>query len=149
MTIKMKKIIFFSSLLITLILCSCKREDDINVIFDGKTWYINGVTVNNKDANQEDMTKLYQSGKDYYRIAFSSNTFIATMSEGIVFTGKWSANGKTQEVSMSIDDKPSAATTLDNTIISLIEKTKSYEGDSHVLLLKKDKNNFIRMCEKR
>lgn len=144
----MKNILYILTLVIVA-LTSCTREDDINEIFLNKCWYINGICKEGKEATKEDLETLFHSGKNCYRIIFNDGTFIATLSPQNVITGAWSADGKKQTIHLYNVDATSSSSTLDNRIIEIIQKANSYEGDANVLLIKKDKNNFIRMCEKR
>ncbi|MBO4664819.1 MAG: DUF4847 family protein [Bacteroidaceae bacterium] len=144
----MKTILYILSL-VMVVLTSCTREDDINEIFLSKCWYINGIRHDGKEAEKEDMQAIFQNGQDCYRIVFNDGTFIATLSPTKVVTGRWSADGKKQALHFYNVDAPSNLSTLDNEFVEIIQKATSYEGDSNVLLIKKDRNNFIRMCEKR
>lgn len=50
----MKRIKFILYLTLTLLaVASCKNEDDVEEIFTGKTWYMNGLVINGITSSEE------------------------------------------------------------------------------------------------
>lgn len=125
--------------------CSCSQEDDLTEIFVGKTWYMLGGELNGSALNGANVSQFYNSGSSAYTIAFQTTTFTGTLSGGSTFSGTWTANGKTHSLSLNIKQSPSNLSTFDHDVFAVIKNLKYYEGDSQVLNLHEDKENFIRL----
>lgn len=124
------------------LLCSCSREDDINEIFIGKTWYMNAATVNGMKWNSEIKT-FYEEGNDAYKISFSSNTFQATLSKGQTFYGTWEADGKSQTLSLKISSPQSSLNNNDRMLYNILKNTKNYKSGADFMHIIQDGNNKI------
>ncbi|MDE5999961.1 MAG: hypothetical protein K2H04_07855, partial [Bacteroidaceae bacterium] len=71
------------SLGLALLTCTaCENEDDINEIFVGKTWYMNGGTIGGKKLNSDIRNFYTDSGTNAYYITFSSQTFKGMLTNG-------------------------------------------------------------------
>jgi len=137
------------SLLISLVLfSSCSREDDIEEIFVGKTWYMVGGELNGQALNTE-VKSFYDSGKTCYLINFQANTFTGTLSSGTTFSGRWNVNAKTRALSLTISNDANPSIPFDRNIYSVLKKISYYEGDSNILILYQDRENFIRLNNER
>ena len=138
--------IYKSILYITLtllILSACDREDDIDEIFTGKTWYMNGARISGKKLNSEISNFYTAAGKNAYYISFSSKTFKGSLSEGADFSGTWSANGKKQTVKLNITSAPTLSNQFDKDIYKIISSITAYQSGSDFLWLKKNSDNYV------
>lgn len=122
---------------------SCNDEDDIDEIFVGKTWYMNGATVNGLRLNSEVKNFYTEAGAGAYFITFSNGTFNGMMSAGDPFSGTWEANGKKQTITLKIKNSPNVSTTFDRQIFSIITKSSSYSSGADFIKLKQDKQNEV------
>ena len=80
---------------------SCDTEDDINSIFVGNTWYVNGFTINGKSAGGDEIKTLYADANAFSIYFSSSNSFNGMLSTGCTISGNWVANGKNQTIAFS------------------------------------------------
>lgn len=128
---------------------SCNLEDDINELFINKTWYITGGRLNSQDLNTEVKNFYTDAGKGIYNILFQENTFVGTMANGHTFSGKWSVNPKTRDLSLNITSEPAVDSPFERNVYVVLKGTKYYEGDSNYLILYTDKNNYIRLSNER
>ena len=131
--------IFFSLLVFT----ACSKEDDIEEIFIGRTWYMNGATINGMKLNSDIKNFYTDSGERAYYISFSAGTFTGVLSEGVFFSCTWSANGKEQTILMDIKQKPNTQTIFDKQIFNIIFSAKSYNSGADFLSLKEDNQNLV------
>lgn len=131
--------IFFSFLVLT----ACSNEDDIEEIFIGRTWYMNGATINGMKLNSDIKNFYTDAGERAYYISFSAGTFTGVLSEGVFFSGTWSANGKEQTILMTIKQKPNTQTTFDKQIFNIISSASSYNSGADFLSLKEDSQNLV------
>lgn len=140
--IKLTKIICL--LAAVLAFSACEREDDIDIIFIGKTWYMNGGTFNGKGMNA-DVKNFYADGQNAaYCITFNSaNTFHGMLKAGIPFSGKWSVDGKKHKISMTFDAKPQTSDIFDLQIYNVLRNAESYESGGNYLFIKQDKDNVV------
>lgn len=146
----MKKCLHLFILLACAILpISCQMEDDINEIFIGKTWYMTGGRLNSQDLNKEVKNFYTEAGKEIYKIAFQDNTFIGTMANGHNFSGRWSVDPKTRDMSLYMTQEPAIDAPFERNVYVVLKGTKYYEGDSNYLILYTDKNNYIRLNNER
>lgn len=128
-----------------LFLSSCNKEDDITSIFQGKTWYITGATINGKSLDGDDLKSLYISEDSYYMV-FTANMFSGVLVKGSSFSGRWTADGKKQTLVFSnvssshVDDA-----VISQQIFNILRNVKTYSGDANVLQIQQDKMNFIRL----
>ena len=123
---------------------SCSKEDDIEEIFMGKTFYISGATVNGKALNDE-VKELYENLDSYY-ITFNETTFNGKLDSQCSFSGYWSANGKKKTLIMHIDKfENTSSSSLTDKLYGILQHVTSYSGDANVLSIKADDQNFIRL----
>lgn len=140
----MKKAFLFIYLLpLLLILTACNKEDDIEDIFVGKTWYMNGATINGLKLNGEISNFYTDAEESAYYITFFSQTFQGMLSAGTNFSGTWTANGKDQTITLTITHKPSNIPTFDRQIYNILSSTTSYQSGADFLQLKQDSHNFV------
>ena len=139
-----KKLFPLLSLALTLLtLTACSREDDIEEIFTGKTWYMNGAIINGMRLNS-DVTNFYtDAGEGAYYITFSGSTFNGELSDGNVFSGTWSANGKNQTITLQFTTSPNADTVFDQQLRSVLTSISNYSSGADFLQLKKDGHNVL------
>lgn len=136
-----KKLSFLLVLLTSITACS--NEDDIEDILVGRTWYMNGATINGMKLNSEIKNFYTDAGENAYFISFSAGTFTGVLSEGVHFSGTWSANGKKQTISMTVKKQPATQSTFDKQIYKIITSVTSYNSGADFLRLQEDKQNFI------
>lgn len=136
-------------LLILSSLSSCSQEDDIEEIFVGKTWYMDGATINGMRLNDEIKNFYTEAGEGAYYISFSSDTFQGVLSSGVTFSGKWSANGKKQSITFDITNKPNTTLTFDKQIYNIISAASSYTSGADFMHLSKDGNNILYLSSSR
>ena len=124
-------------------LTSCSQEDDIEEIFVGRTWYMNGATINGMKLNSDISNFYTDAGENAYFITFSSGTFKGVLSAGANFSGKWEADGKHQSITMTLDNKPTNMTTFDSNIYHILTGITSYQSGADFLQLKQDAQNIV------
>lgn len=122
---------------------SCNDEDDIEEIFIGKTWYMNGATVNGLRLNSEVKNFYTEANDGAYYITFSNGTFNGMMSAGDPFSGTWKADGKKQTITLDVKNAPNVSSTFDRQIYSIVKSTTSYSSGSDFMKLKADKQNEV------
>ncbi len=128
-----------------LFLTSCSQEDDLDEIFNGKTWYMNGGMINGMKLNSEVKT-FYSYGNDAYKVYFGAGVFQGSLSKGINFAGTWTANGKKQGITMTFTEKPSTSVPFDKQIANIIANATSYNSGAEFLEIRQDANNSIMLC---
>lgn len=144
----MKKIL---STLLTLIailtalplITACSNEDDIDEIFIGRTWYMNGATVNGKKLNSEIKNFYTPAGSKAYYITFSSGTFTGMMSEGKPFSGTWEADAGKQTLTLKLTKTADLDTPFDKQIYNIVANTTRYTSGADFLQLKQDNDNIV------
>ncbi len=137
-------------IILTLLVCTaCENEDDIDEIFVGKTWYMNGGTVSGKKLNSDIRNFYTDAGVNAYYITFSSQTFKGMLTSGDSFSGTWSANGKRQTIKLKMTETPTASTPFDKQIYYIIANATSYKSGADFLQLKKDGDNVLLMGNQR
>ena len=109
----------------------CGKEDDIDEIFIGNTWYVRSAMLNGTSLSQKEMNSLYDSDDSYW-IYFDQTTFSGK---------KKKKNGDisfhiTSEVNMN-------ANTTSRTIYTIIKNASYYKGDSNVLRIYMDKDSYV------
>ena len=132
-----------SLLLLVLTFSSCSLEDDLDEIFYGQTWYMNGATINGMKLNSDVKNFYTDTGTNAYYVSFSSNTFQGTLSAGVTFSGTWTADGKKHTIALTVTQKPNADTAFDKQIYNILSAVTSYESGAEFLLLKEDGDNQI------
>ena len=135
--------------LVLLAYTACDREDDIDEIFVGKTWYMNGATISGNKLNSDVRNFYTDAGTNAYYITFSSQTFKGMLTNGDSFSGTWSANGKKQTIKMKTTQTPTASTPFDKQIYYIITGATSYKSGADFLQLKKDGDNVLMLGNQR
>jgi hypothetical protein len=123
---------------------SCSKEDDLDEIFRGKTWYITGGCVGGKVLNTE-VKELYTHADSYY-ITFGETTFTGKLAADTFISGAWKANGKERTMSITVDEfsNPSG-NELSAQLHSILRMAHGYSGDANILSIEADAQNFIRL----
>ncbi len=135
-------LLLYSSLLP--LIFSCNKEDDTDSIFNGYTWYISGVTINNKSINGEDIKTIYKSPTTYYIHFNSDQTFTGKLSGSSSLSGSWEVQSKKREFSLTIINKENVnSITLDQNIFTILQNIRFYAGDTNNMCLKADNRNLI------
>lgn len=129
----------------TLIATSCENEDDISLIFEGKTWKITGGMINGNELNGEELRSLYTASNTFF-LVFNTYGFSGVLAEGSEISGTWKANGKNRQLTINITEaKGAESTTLSYNIYKVLSQATSYSGDQNILCLRQDKYNYIRI----
>lgn len=129
---------------------SCDKEDDIDDIFIGKTWYVTGATINGTSITGDDIKSLYVSPSSYMIYFSSDNTFNGILAAGSHISGSWNADGKKQKMSMSFAKSENVnVTTLSSNIYNVLKDATSYSGDVNNIQIKEDHKNFVRFTSNR
>ncbi|MBQ8336238.1 MAG: DUF4847 family protein [Bacteroidaceae bacterium] len=123
------------TLALPLLLTSCEREDDINAIFRGTTWYLTYI----KNGEKQSETKKR------YSINFVNDNFEAVMSGGARITGKWRADGASHSFGCSnIHVTGSVAgDSIAEKMYSILTNAKRYSGTTTWLQIIQDNNTFM------
>ncbi len=125
------------------IITGCDDGDDINELFIGKAWKITGATFNGKSINGDEVKELYLV-PDTYKLSFSSGTFNGILEASSSFKGIWSADGKSRNLTLTIQHQSGVETIrLSQQIFDIISHATKYGGDSNVMYIYKDNTNFI------
>lgn len=139
----MKQFTAILTLLLLVGFTSCTNEDDLEEIFVGKTWYMNGATINGKKLNNEIKNFYTQDGDAAYYISFASNTFQGALSAGVTFSGTWSADGKNQTISLNVTNKPETSSPFDAQIFHIISTAAEYSSGADFIQLNADSHNSV------
>lgn len=139
---KIQLILYLTTALLALTACS--QEDDIDEIFVGKTWYMNGIVINGTTSSEE--TQNFYKGTDAncYFITFSSDTFQGRLSSGVNFSGTWEADGKHQTIMLHLQQKPNPEFLFDKQLLNILASVKSYKSGAEFLHLNDNNQNTIR-----
>ena len=131
-----------------LIATSCENEDDVDEIFENKTWKITGATINGKVLSGEDLKRLYEVENTYYMV-FQQSAVQGCLSESASFAGSWRADGKRQtfrcEVRMANEEE--TLSVLDTQLFAILKNATRYSGDAHTLRIEMDGSNFLRLTK--
>ena len=137
-------------LLSVCLLASCDNEDDIDDIFVGKTWYVTGATINGTSISGDDIKSLYVSPSSYMIYFSSDNTFSGILAASSNISGKWTADGKKQKMTMTFSKAENVnSSTLSSNIYNILKDATSYSGDVNNIQIKEDKKNFVRFTNNR
>lgn len=144
-----RKFIIAPLLLSLLTLFSCNQEDDIETIFVGKTWYMNGATINHQKLNSDIKNFYTDAGDAAYYITFAQTTFKGALSHDVPFSGTWKADGKHQTITLEFSQKPATDIVFDKELEHILLGITSYESGADFLKLKKDGDNMILLGDSR
>jgi hypothetical protein len=138
----------FIYIALALSLAGCKNEDDIEAIFEGKTWYITSGYVQGQPLRGDNLKTLCQSPQTY-NISFSKENFTATLGPGITCSGRWQADGKSNTFSFNVAQETQPQSQLDRLLWSALKKTVRYSGDTNLIELYADEANRITLSIRR
>ncbi len=127
---------------------SCSDDgDDIEEIFQGKTWYVTGAKVNGLNINGQDLKQFYSNP---YYMKFTNNSVSGVLEQGSEFSGYWQADGESRTLKISINNYTEGnSTPLSKQVYDILRNTSTYAGDANVLYIKKNENNYIMLNTKR
>jgi hypothetical protein len=117
---------------------ACNTDDDIDAIFREQTWYLTYV----QDGN----VKRHPEHNKFYSIDFKNDNFTATMPNGAVIKGKWSADGDKSRSFNSynvVTEGSIKGDTIAERMYEIIKNAKNYGGDTNWLQIKQDKNRYM------
>lgn len=138
-------LLFVLFLFVSHVLISCDKEDDINSIFVGKTWYITGATINGSVINGEVLKELYASPSSYMIHFSSDNTFNGVLVAGSSIAGTWNANGKKNTFSFHFTKSNDVNnSSLSNNLFNILKNASLYNGDVNNVIIKEDNKNIVR-----
>lgn len=121
----------------------CSKEDDIDEIFIGNTWYVRSAMLNGTSLSQKEMNSLYDSDDSYW-IYFDQTTFSGKMDAPSSYSGTWSVDAKNGDISFHITSEVNMnANTTSRTIYTIIKNASYYKGDSNVLRIYMDKDSYV------
>lgn len=137
-----KSIFCLLLILSTLNVVSCDKNDDTITIFNEKRWKITGCTYNGVNINNESIKELYR--EPYYIEMFGNGVLTGKLSNNISIKGTWNAEGNSRSIHLFINPiEISNASFICNKIFEILNGVTKYEGDSNVIKLIKDRNNFL------
>ena len=76
------------ALIPSLLATSCQNEDDIDAIFNGKTWFITGGCINGTNITGEELKSIYANSNSFF-LTFSASTFGGVLVAGSNVSGTW------------------------------------------------------------
>ena len=121
---------------------SCEDEgDSLEEIIIDKKFKITGCVYNGVSVNDNEVRQLYTSP---YFLGFANTTFTAELVTGSNVSGEWSADGSRRSIIFKIKQKVGVEkTNLSRQVFEILENVKKYSGDSNVIVLYKDNDNFL------
>ena len=117
---------------------ACKKSDDIDKIFEGRTWYFANAII----QGQKVVSEFYQKDNTYI-LYFGKESLQGTLSTGASFTGTWKADGKEQTMEFVQLEPTAPLNELDNNIFNVLKKIVRYKGDENQIMLIADDQNLI------
>lgn len=129
---------------ITIVLAaSCNKEDDIDELFIGNTWYVRSAVLNGTSLSQKEMNSLYDSDDSYW-IYFDQMTFSGKMDAPSNFSGTWAVDAKNGKISFHVTSENNMnANNTSRTIYTIIKNASYYKGDSNVMRIYMDKDSYV------
>ena len=134
---------------LTAALVSCDRQDDIDEIFIGRTWYMNGGTINGMRMNAEIKNFFVEGQPSAYSITFAADKFTGMFRNTAPFSGKWAVDGKNHTITLTFDEKPNISSDFDHRVFNVLNKVTSYSSGATFLTLEQDRYNSIMFGNKR
>lgn len=138
--------IALTAILTSLLACgltACSSEDDLDEIFVGRTWYMNGAIINGKRLNDEIKHFYTDAGEGAYYLSFSSGTFQGVLTMGVAFSGTWSADGKAQSITLNVTNTSTVSSPFDKQILNILSATSFYRSGDAFMQLGEDDNNVV------
>lgn len=119
---------------------ACTHDDDIKDIFEEREWALSYV--------QEGTIKRFSDKK--YSVQFIDNSFNATMPGGATISGKWEADGDSRKFRCwSIQATGNLKNdTIAQKMLQIFTDATAYDGDTHWLQIKQQKNVFMQFYSK-
>ena len=123
---------------------ACDKNDDINAIFRGQTWYVTYV----KDGN----ITLYPQKDKFYAIEFKNDKFTAYMPNGSTISGHWYADGGGSHTFYCRNvewDSKIWGDSISEKMLDIFNNAQSYEGDTNWLQIIQNKNTYMQFYNKK
>ncbi|MBR2191725.1 MAG: DUF4847 family protein [Bacteroidaceae bacterium] len=137
------------ALIPSLLATSCQNEDDIDAIFNGKTWFITGGCINGTNITGEELKSIYANSNSFF-LTFSASTFGGVLVAGSNVSGTWKADGKDQSIYLNFQSESNVnLSPLSSNIYNVLKNAQHYSGDVNVLKIMQDNYNFIRLSSQR
>lgn len=133
-----KRAIFAIMLMLTA--TACTQDDDIKDIFVERAWTLSYI--------QEGSVKRFSNKK--YDVSFIDNSFNATAPNGATISGKWEADGDSRRFRCwNIQTTGSfKGDTIAQKMLQIFTDATAYDGDTHWLQIKQQKNVFMQFYSK-
>ena len=139
---KLQLILYITTAL--LVLTACSKEDDIDEIFVGRTWYMNGIVINGITSSEGTKNFYKETGTNSYFITFSANTFQGKLSSNATFSGTWKADGKHQTITLHLQEKPDTDLLFDKQLLNILSNVDTYISGADFMHLNDNNHNTIR-----
>lgn len=123
-------------IIVTLIFVGCNKSDDLNEIFQSRTWKLSFF--------QEGTTR--NIAKEGYSIRFYENSFTANTPSGAAIIGNWQADNKSRTMQCSnirIAQGSIARDTTATKMKQFLERASSYNGDANWLQIRQQSNIYM------
>ena len=146
----MKRHLFIISAIVGIlsVVSSCKKEDDLDKIFYGRTWYMASGKIQGQPIVGDNLKKFYSSENAYY-VSFGTETVTGSLEAGRTFSGTWTVDGKARTLHFEIHTTLSTNDVMDRSLYGILQKTVRYSGDENILTLYADDYNYIGFSAKR
>ena len=133
--------------LMTIVMASCDKEDDLNEIFEGGRFHVTGLTYNGKKVNSG-VKEFYESDGTYY-LVFSGHTFSGVLHAGTQISGTWAADGSSRQFSMTFtgQDGIESSTQLCTQVYSVLKHATSYKGDVNYIMIYQDSDSYVTLAK--
>lgn len=130
----MKKILYLIT--VALIFASCNNSDDLNEIFQSRTWKLSFF--------QEGTTR--NIAKEGYSIMFYEGSFTANTPSGAAISGNWQADNKSRTMrctNVRVVQGNIAKDTTATKMKQFLERASSYNGDANWLQIRQQSNVYM------
>lgn len=130
----MKKILYLIT--VALIFASCNNSDDLNEIFQSRTWKLSFF--------QEGTTR--NIAKEGYNIMFYEGSFTANTPSGAAIAGNWQADNKSRTMrctNVRVIQGNIAKDTTATKMKQFLERASSYNGDANWLQIRQQSNIYM------
>ena len=121
-----------------MVMAGCKKSDDIDKIFIGKTWYMTSGMIQGQPIRGDELKKFFVSSNTYM-LSFATSTMSGSLSSGTTLGATWTADGKSNDMSIRLTDN----------LLNILKGVKWYRGDENIITLYADDQNYIGLSEKR
>lgn len=137
--------LFFSiaAVLAAVLFSSCSEDgDDLNELFADKKFKITGCVYNGVNINGMEVKEFYSN--PYYLELNAGGSFKCELVSGSLVTGTWRADGENRLMVLNVMNSDGTdKSVLSRQVFEVLRNVGSYSGDSNVMKLYKDKNNFL------